>query len=162
MKSLNQVCFQCHSEFLLPEKYKTIQNKKGRTHFFCSRNCSAKYGNLKTKRRPPKPQWGNQYGKKGEFTYYLNKAKSRKHTFDLDDVYLCSIWTGKCAITGISISKKTSKLRNTPITASLDRIDSKKGYVKGNVQFVAYSVNLAKSSFTNVEITEFFDSFKPK
>ncbi len=33
-------------------------------------------------------------------------------------------------------------------TASLDRINSKKGYVKGNIQWVHKNVNFMKSSFS--------------
>lgn len=38
-----------------------------------------------------------------------------------------------------------------PKAASLDRIDSKRGYTEGNVQWVHKSVNLAKNSLSEVE-----------
>lgn len=102
---------------------------------------------------------GNQYNKRGEFTYYLNKSRNRFQygPTDLSEQYLSSIWTGKCAITGIDIQLKKSTRKNTLTTASLDRIDHTKGYVEGNVQFVSYGINLAKNAFTDQEILHFLE-----
>jgi len=43
-------------------------------------------------------------------------------------------------------------------SASLDRIDSSKGYIQGNVQFVAYGINLAKNNFSDADVISFLDS----
>ncbi len=56
----------------------------------------------------------------------------------------------KCVYSGIELhfpidSKKSSYKEST---ASLDRIDSSKGYVKGNVQFVHKHVNMMKSTYS--------------
>lgn len=48
----------------------------------------------------------------------------------------------------------------TPTGASLDRIDSSKGYVKGNVQFVCLSMNYAKNGFSDQQIKDFVDSIR--
>jgi hypothetical protein len=105
---------------------------------------------------------GNAYNKKGNFTVYVNKARNRnKHNdFNLTDAYLETIWTGYCALTKVSITLKKYGEKNKPNTASLDRIDSNRGYIMGNVQFVAYSINLAKNSFTDTEILEFINTVK--
>jgi len=60
---------------------------------------------------------------------------------------------GKCALTGeeINIFSNYSEKRHEH-TASLDRIDSNKGYVKGNVQWVHRRVNLMKSNMTDLEL----------
>lgn len=39
--------------------------------------------------------------------------------------------------------------------ASLDRIDSSKGYIKGNVQFVSLPINYMKSTKSDIEIRQF-------
>lgn len=54
-----------------------------------------------------------------------------------------------CALTGITLIMDT----NTHIkgTASLDRIDSNKGYVKNNIQWVSKDINKAKNTKTNDE-----------
>jgi hypothetical protein len=52
----------------------------------------------------------------------------------------------KCALSGMPIS--FPKRAHEPRTASLDRIDSSKGYVSGNVQWLHKDVNMIKGSFT--------------
>ena len=47
-----------------------------------------------------------------------------------------------------------------PKTASIDRIDSSKGYTKGNVQWVCVFANLAKNTFKDELIKETFDELK--
>ncbi|BDA67962.1 hypothetical protein RIVM261_025310 [Rivularia sp. IAM M-261] len=42
-----------------------------------------------------------------------------------------------------------------PRTASLDRIDSKLGYIEGNVQFVSVMANYAKLDFQEAQLLEF-------
>lgn len=42
-----------------------------------------------------------------------------------------------------------------PKRASLDRIDSSKGYIKGNVQFVCHMANVAKNDYTYEQMIEF-------
>lgn len=60
----------------------------------------------------------------------------------------------RCALSGITIGFDGTRLQNkcsdtSQFTASLDRIDSRKGYVKGNVQWVHKHVNIMKNSFDN-------------
>lgn len=54
----------------------------------------------------------------------------------------------------------TNRLPKTPDRASLDRIDSKKGYIKGNIQFVALIVQLAKNDWDEKVIYEFAEAIK--
>lgn len=61
---------------------------------------------------------------------------------------------GRCALTGLPIStingyKDHFKLRNA---ASLDRIDSSKGYTKDNIQWLHKDINMMKYMFS----TEYF------
>ena len=54
----------------------------------------------------------------------------------------------KCALSGIELHfPKRSKDKSW--TASLDRIDSSKGYVLGNVQWVHKDINIMKNKFDN-------------
>jgi hypothetical protein len=161
-------CKNCEQEFSLEKKEYNRQNKKGREHFFCGLPCSSSFRmkNLPTETRK---EWakkagisnlGNTYGKKGDFTYYLNKSKHRNRGFDLDEEYLKSIWSGNCALSNIPITIKTAKSKLSLSSGSLDRIDSSKGYIKGNVQFVAYGLNLAKNNFTDDELKSFISLIK--
>lgn len=56
---------------------------------------------------------------------------------------------GKCALSGMPLRMRgrKSEERRSRGTASLDRIDSTRGYVRGNVQWVHKDVNLLKNNF---------------
>ena len=64
---------------------------------------------------------------------------------DLEELLIAS--NGVCAISGFPLTLE----RNNLLLASVDRIDSSKGYIKGNVQFVAKCVNIAKSDLPQDE-----------
>lgn len=53
----------------------------------------------------------------------------------------------RCAISGIEINLNRSSTSKYTGTASLDRIDSSKGYIKGNVQWVHKDINKMKNSY---------------
>ena len=55
----------------------------------------------------------------------------------------------KCALSGLPISFKNEakKRGNRSFTASLDRIDSTKGYTKDNIQLVHKDVNIMKNAY---------------
>lgn len=100
------------------------------------------------------------------FLYYMKKAKGRKWECDIDCEYLMEVWNkqmGKCAITGRNIYLKTHSTTAKDIglfTASLDRIDSTKGYIKGNVQFISVGINLAKGIRDDEEVIEWLRVIK--
>lgn len=85
------------------------------------------------------------------------RAKNKGLEFNLDREFIKKLnekQNGKCAYTGWPMSwdrnDKTGSLtsRGFPLLrASLDRIDSSKGYTKDNVQLVAYVVNMIKNEF---------------
>lgn len=55
----------------------------------------------------------------------------------------------QCALTGIPIYLTTDYTRNKSFhTASLDRIDSSKGYIVGNIQWLHKDVNIMKNNHT--------------
>lgn len=58
----------------------------------------------------------------------------------------------KCALSGIDLCFGRN---NRETTASLDRIDSSKGYVIGNVQWVHKTVNIMKNAFDQKVFIEF-------
>ena len=92
-------------------------------------------------------------------TYWHNtkgSAKKRNLEFDITLEYITDLLINqdfKCALSGVEI-----KLANTTVeqkqgkgTASLDRKDSSKGYIKGNVQWVHKKVNIIKWDMTQDE-----------
>lgn len=57
----------------------------------------------------------------------------------------------RCALTGLELRfpKKSTSSEYKSATASLDRIDSTIGYVKGNVQWVHKDINIMKNTYSN-------------
>jgi hypothetical protein len=66
---------------------------------------------------------------------------------------------GICPYTNIKMNVRSWR-KKLPTNASVDRIDSSKGYTKDNIQFVCCSINLAKCDFTDEQIKEFILEIK--
>jgi len=85
----------------------------------------------------------------GWFSKYFERSnKKRTGNITIEDIY--EIWIKqdkKCALSGVEIDFVK---REKGISASIDRIDSKKEYLIDNVQLVHKDINLMKNSF-NVE-----------
>lgn len=81
-----------------------------------------------------------------------------RRAFDLDVDYLENLWNqqnGKCALTGLPMVHMFNNL----LSASVDRIDSMKGHIKGNIQIVCQWVNTAKNDFSNDEFRTVLDQY---
>lgn len=76
------------------------------------------------------------------------EAKQRNLKFEIDIKYVWKLYekqNKRCALSGIKIFfNKFTKGRRT---ASLDRIDSSKGYIKGNVWWLHKTVNKLKRDY---------------
>ena len=78
------------------------------------------------------------------------KRKSRILEHNLTTAYIQDLLEKQnycCAFTGIKLDHKTGK--NNLNMASIDRIDSKKGYVENNIQIVLNCMNKAKGEATD-------------
>lgn len=82
------------------------------------------------------------------FRKFKRGAKNRGLDFNLTEDDMFSNFTGKCALSGVDLDIGYNG------NASLDRIDSKLGYVKENVQWVDAKVNLAKRNMSDKEFIE--------
>jgi hypothetical protein len=85
-------------------------------------------------------------------------AKGRNIEFAVSGEYLHNLFEaqdGRCALTGVLLEVGAMrkgphwKARRAGKTRSLDRIDSSKGYVEGNVQWVHKDINVAKGVLSN-------------
>lgn len=88
-----------------------------------------------------------------EHTALKTRAKGKELAFDLTPEYIQKKFDdckGLCAITKLPFSMEigTKKKRN-PFRPSVDRINSKRGYVKGNIQIVLTIVNTMKMDYTD-------------
>jgi len=68
--------------------------------------------------------------------------------------HLCVVQRQACVLTGIPIDFPRHSYARKQATASLDRIDSSQGYVRGNLQWVHKDVNNMKGSLSDEELRE--------
>lgn len=147
----------------------TRQKKKGKTKFYCNLKCAGKnINNLthisKFHNNFIDTKYIRQPDDKTNFRWYIKgvirNSKKRNQHYDVDLAYLKELWEkqkGICPFTKKELVLRTHSYKENggPYQASLDRIDNSKGYVKGNVRFVALIFNYAKNSFADETVIEF-------
>jgi hypothetical protein len=103
----------------------------------------------------------------GSLKFSLQKARQRAKEngweFDLDLVYLQDIWTGICPILNVplSLGQETGTISELH-QGSLDRLDSSRGYVKGNVHYISFRANNIKTDATFDEFEQIYLWWKEK
>lgn len=99
---------------------------------------------------------GGKYISSTLFSHIQRGAEYRNLEFNVSFDYLDSLLEQQnfmCVLSGEKLtSSYQTKLRT--VNLSLDRIDSSKGYIEGNVQWVSKTVNLSKQSLTNKDYIE--------
>lgn len=164
-------CDFCGKEFQKPlTEYNRCQ-KLGRNSY-CSRECASKGATLKRQSKPHKLAsdkllehlkhiCGNKRDAYTPFRYSLRSAKRRFKDVNITLDDLKEVWekqNGICPYTGIKlILPEDSNVNQIDFfhRASLDRIDSTKGYIKGNIQFISTPINLMKQSQTDLDVKHF-------
>jgi hypothetical protein len=147
------------------------QKRNGRTEFYCNRSCHGKVGHkhLEYWTKHHQRYLLQGFDQSDEYTpyrYYIKNVNQRVKEnpkygkTDIDLEYLKQLYeeqNGKCPMTGIGMKLRTNKRKELtgPETASLDRIDNSKGYVKGNVRFVTYMYNIARNKFSDEDVIDF-------
>lgn len=180
MSTVTLECANCTTKF---EKDKhEVSRRKAKPHcqyWFCSRSCSASFGN---KSRTPEQRAGaakirsskannigNTYNKKwdSDLCWYVNrihgdgrkKCKLGRMSRDVLHQHLKDVWTGTCALTGLEIFRKNrdgSCCTDNPfLIASIDRINNTKGYELGNIQWTSVGMNLARQHHTTEKFKEY-------
>jgi hypothetical protein len=82
-----------------------------------------------------------------------SNARRRGLEYNLSHEYIWNLYivqNKKCVISGVDI-KFGNNYKGIEFTASLDRIDSSKGYIEGNVRWLHKTVNLLKSNYSDEE-----------
>ena len=165
-KLITFVCDNCGCEAQKPlSEYN--RNKRTGKHMFCSRKCAVSFKNKQSKGKPISEAMrahlieisNNRTDEFTGFRYILRNVHKRFKDVDIDLQYLKHLWeiqNGICPYTGIHLTLPTYKGHGDYFTcASLDRIDSSKGYVIGNVQFVSLPINLMKSTMSDLAVKRF-------
>lgn len=86
----------------------------------------------------------------------LNDCKHRKLEFNIDVDYINELYkkqNGKCYWFGVDLIP--SEIKKHPQQPSLDRLDNKIGYVKGNVVLTCYSANIGRNESSYEVWSEF-------
>ncbi len=127
----------------------------------CKTSCGCgKYENIKPKYGKEHHGWTGYEEIYGSYWKQLQaSAKERNIKFQLTIEYAWNLFleqNRKCALSGIELKfpkqqREKSKFKNKP---SLDRIDSSKGYIKGNVQWVDTRINYMKLDHDQSEFLE--------
>lgn len=164
-KLITFICDCCGQEATKPESEYKRNIKLGR-HNFCSRNCSGRFHKDELVSRTS--EWVHSQENKehlknacrrvlNPFNYTMSNIRRRFKDVDIDVEYLKQVWEeqkGICPYTGLHLILPTySNLKEIDVCyrASLDRIDSSKGYVKGNVQFISTPINYLKNTMSDLE-----------
>ena len=82
-------------------------------------------------------------------------ASKRGLVFDITPEYIWSLYekqNKKCSMSGVDICFVSNNDKGSTQTASIDRIDSTKGYITDNIQLVHKRINFLKGSLTNDEL----------
>jgi hypothetical protein len=173
-------CTWCGEQFSKPLAYVKQNEKKGQKNNFCcmehSVNWLAAEGRRVRQERSRRGVLRNGKGTgkqkdvlspfKAHLIHARRRAKEqqRECTLTLEDLKeQWELQQGLCSYTGLpmvnpettSAYAKTERLWNK---ASLDRIDSSKGYVPGNIEFVSMMANLCKNGWTKEDVILFCKS----
>jgi len=79
----------------------------------------------------------------------MARAKHRGQSFKITIQYAWELFlkqNKKCALSGLPLALSPNSMAAGASSASLDRIDSSKGYEEGNVQWVHATLNFMKTS----------------
>ena len=162
---VNCICMKCGVEFEKPKNEYNRKIKLG-TPFFCSLKCSSSFdtSHLDSWRKSEKNKnFIKQYSgsEKDEFSPFRetlkkvrSRSKNKNRECDIDLNYLKEVWErqeGKCPYLKrkliLPLTDQSHDKTNPNLIASLDRIDSSKGYVRGNIQFISTTLNFAKNKY---------------
>jgi hypothetical protein len=169
---INLICEVCGNEFQR-RPAEVNRSKKNSRKIYCSLSCAGKANadNFGDKRNKDvsKLKKGHELDEFSAFRCLFNSCKrhsqsrSDKREFSITLTDLKIQWDkqkGLCPFTGWNLfilptTNRRFSIPTRPDQASLDRIDSSKGYVKGNVQFVSLIAQYAKNGWDGEEVVKF-------
>lgn len=154
------LCAECNITFSRSLK-EVVRSMKKSGPVFCSRKCSGKQNTRQMSGNLANLVHANRRDEFTPFREVFRRCKRRDKDFDLDLDYLRNQWNlqqGICPYLKVKLILPTTNGKhdssNPNYVASVDRIDSSKGYVKGNIQFIALTINYAKNNFTEAVVID--------
>jgi hypothetical protein len=124
-----------------------------------AKSCGCQSASLKNT-GPKDKKWRGCGELSGQYFSYIRcGAKKRDIEFAITIDYAWELFENqgrRCTLTGLPLvfHSHRERLRGLQQTASLDRIDSTKGYVPGNVQWVHKDVNMMKKEYDQARFVE--------
>lgn len=102
------------------------------------------------------PKWRKKHPEKAMLHRAKRRAKQSNIEFNItvEDIVIPKL----CPILNIPLISDSNKI--TDNSASLDRIDSSKGYIKGNVGVISFRANTIKSNATYEELIKVAEYLK--
>jgi hypothetical protein len=85
------------------------------------------------------------------------RAITKGRDFDLTKEYLFSLITDECPVFKVPLNYKYRGAKTPTETPSVDRIDSTKGYVQGNIVIISRRANTIKNDATWQELQTLAD-----
>lgn len=190
MDKIKTNCQTCGKEFEKLKKEFTRSQKIGRLNF-CSRSCAGTHNmRIQIKKGTLIPDinnipiekrfnggWNRGGDEFSKFRKILHRIRTRlqdaliycknpkEKEFLLTPQDLKEVWEfqgGICPYTGWNLILSVGRQRRNIQNASLDRIDSSKGYTKDNVQFVSVMANYAKNDFSHEDMIRFCLAIRDK
>lgn len=160
-------CSRCRRTRVASKFYiRRLRSKIGGGQYIVIRewckDCDAKYQRID---RPKRNKWKREYRRKrfGGINHHVQERISqwRKKTkgSDLTVSYLIDLYNkqrGYCYYTGIKM--KFAVGRACADSLSVDRVNPKRGYMKGNIVFCTYFANTAKGVLNQVKFYKFCES----
>lgn len=147
-----KTCLNCGGEILKP-----------RATMYCSELCGNRFRSKRHYRNHPEKFKRlrldhNSYVEKRMYTRVKSRAKRKGVPFNLD---VSDIVVPKtCPVLGIKLNAHHGRQGYFSDSPSLDRIDPKKGYVKGNVRVISNRANLLKSDAKVWELEAVLEDLK--
>lgn len=152
----DKVCIDCQKLLPFSQFYRKRSAADGKTSYCieCSNARSVKWHREQTNK---KPHWRLAWRQKtprqtlNTTLYGALKRKPSKSPPTVDDLMqMFAAQNGRCAVSGIEFTWAKGKLLPTSIT--LDRIDQKGDYSKGNIRLVCHAVNAFRGIMTDEEM----------
>ena len=154
------ICHRCGKLFDKNKKEYDKCERLGYNHY-CTNKCVCEY-----KRGKPNNNKGvilTRTTELSQFRIHLKMIRKRNKPCNITLEYLQEIWNnqkGICPLCGVNLvnpinTTQCNQLSMTPYRASVDRIDSSKGYIQGNIRFVAFIANMCKDRFTDEQVVSF-------
>lgn len=156
---MEKKCTNC--ERLLPLESFTKNKNSTDGHFYRCKECENKrkkefyyngYNKVMSEKQPSRREYNRDYHSKMDvFKLRLRTAKQRARLkgfdFDLTLEHIVELYDkqkGVCYISGVEMTLE----KHSPRTISIDRIDSSKGYIIGNIGLCTDFINQAKSNYS--------------